>query len=711
MPLKTAARTPSLARRLVLAIAAMLLPLLAGGAVGVVTFRDAAGALEEFQTETVGESTRIQGVRSLIEPTDDAGEAYVETEDPAQAEQFAELSRRIDQGFVDLATLSTPKERALAAAARERWEAAFASVERAASVPHGRADVLLDPFHDQIDEAGALLADLDTLNVQQIAGEISSLRARERFQLFASLATLLVGAIVGGLLSRRFYRSVATPLLKLEEAASRFGSDDLSHRIAVRGNDELASVSRAFNLMAGRLQESQDGLQHQALHDPLTGLPNRALFMGRMEIAMARALRRGTPMSVLYLDLDGFKNVNDTLGHQAGDEILVAVSNRLRKVLRAEDAPARLGGDEFGILLEEDGRGAVHAARRISGEFDKPWSISSGNVTIGISIGIAIRQGDEPLDQLLHQADAAMYAAKSEGKDPWRVFSPDLDAHVLETRTLRAELQQAVEREEFIVHYQPIVNLQTEAIEGVEALVRWNHPDQGVLPPSAFLKEAEGSGHILYIDRWVLQQACRQVRTWQENIPGAENLSAHVNLSARQLQHPGLAEEVAQTLRSSGLAPENLCLEITETTLMQEADVVAAELARLKELNVRLALDDFGTGFSSLSHLLRFPIDSIKIDRSFVSSMGSNASLGSDARRSELVLALVSLGKTLHLPVVAEGIEEAGQFDQLRSIGCEQGQGYYLAKPLASRELEDLLQAGRGWRGAPASHVPSLSPA
>jgi EAL domain-containing protein (putative c-di-GMP-specific phosphodiesterase class I) len=236
------------------------------------------------------------------------------------------------------------------------------------------------------------------------------------------------------------------------------------------------------------------------------------------------------------------------------------------------------------------------------------------------------------------------------------------------------------------------VNLQTEAIEGVEALVRWNHPVRGLLPPSAFLKEAEATGHILYIDRWVLEQACRQVHTWQANVPAAETLSAHVNLSARQLQHPGLAEQVAETLRDSGLAPENLILEITETTLVRDSEAAAAELARLKQLNVQLALDDFGTGFSSLSHLVRFPIDCIKIDRSFVSSTGS------DLRRSELVLALVNLGETLHLRVVAEGIEEAGQFDYLRSIGCEQGQGYYFARPLAGPGMEELLEAGPAWR-------------
>jgi EAL domain-containing protein (putative c-di-GMP-specific phosphodiesterase class I) len=304
---------------------------------------------------------------------------------------------------------------------------------------------------------------------------------------------------------------------------------------------------------------------------------------------------------------------------------------------------------------------------------------------VGVSIGIATRDGEEELDELVRQADTAMYAAKASGKGRLRVFSPDLGAEMLAAQSLRSELQVAVEREEFVVHYQPVMDLQKGSVVGVEALVRWNHPTRGLLPPSAFLEEAEASGHIVHIDRWVLREACRQVRAWQRAVPGAAHLSVHVNLSARQLQHPGLAEEIGEVVRVARLAPNDLILEITETTLVQDADVAARELCRLKDLGTRLALDDFGTGFSSLSHLHQFPIDIIKIDRSFVSTIGR------EGKQPELVKALVSLGATLGLTVVAEGVEDLSQLEYLRSIGCERGQGYFFAKPLDADRLEEFL--------------------
>jgi len=675
----------SLGRRLFVAVAGMLLPLVAVGVLGIIAFRTSGNELEEFRAETVGESNRIEKVRDLMPVVDDAGELYVESGDPALGERFLQASAEIEDGFDDLGTLPSHQERVLVSAARSQWEVARDSITALIKDPTGD-DNSLDPFHDHVDVAAGLLSEAVAENVNEVSDEIASLRARERFQFLATLLTLIVGSVVGGLLARRAYRSVTKPLALLAEAASRFGSDDFTYLIDVSGDDELAHVSSAFNSMAEKLKLSREALHQQALHDPLTGLPNRTLFVERVERAIARAKRRKTPVSAMYLDVDNFKEINDTFGHQAGDEVLIAVAERLKGALRTEDTASRLGGDEFGVLLEEGVDGATRAAERLIGALVGTYAITAGELQVGVSIGVAAREGAEELDELLRQADAAMYAAKASGKGGWRVFGPDIDAALLGIRSPVTELQRAIDDREFVVHYQPVLDLRSGRIDAVEALVRWAHPVRGLLPPSEFLREAEDTGHILSIDRWILREACHRVRAWQKEVPGAEDLSVQVNVSARTLQHAGLADEIAEVLRSSGLAPGHLVLEITETTLVLDPQAAATELTQLKALGVRVALDDFGTGFSSLSHLLRFPIDTIKIDRSFVSAVGR------DEQRSQLVQAMIDLGGTLGLRVVAEGIETPDQLDFLRTIGCQQGQGYLFAKPLGAPELERFLR-------------------
>jgi diguanylate cyclase (GGDEF)-like protein len=663
----------------------MLLPLIAVAGLGILAFRATAHALEDFQAETVGHSSRIEKLRDLIVSVDNAGELYAETGDPALGEEFHQVSAKIDERFHGLETLNSHEERLLVDASRARWETARASIEAVIADGYGD-DNSLDIFHDNVDEASNLLSDALVANVGEVADEIVSLRARERLQFLSSLLTLIVGSIIGGLLARRAYRSVTKPLVLLQEAASRFGSDDFTHLIDVSGDDELAHVSAAFNSMAEKLKVSRDALHQQALHDPLTGLPNRTLFMERTERAIARAKRRKTPVSVMYLDVDGFKEVNDTFGHQAGDEILIAIAERLKGALRAEDTASRLGGDEFGVLLEEDVDGASRVAERLIRALVGTYAVTAGELQVGVSIGVATRQDAEELDELLHHADAAMYVTKATGKSGWRVFGPGIGAALLGIRSTVSELPRAVDQQEFVVHYQPVLDLRSGRIDGVEALVRWNHPKRGLLAPSEFLSEAEETGHILAIDRWVLREACHQVRAWQKDVPGAEDLSVYVNVSARTLQPPGLADEIGEVLRSCGLAPGNLLLEITETALVLDPQAPAKDLTELKELGVRIALDDFGTGFSSLSRLMRFPIDTIKIDRSFVSTVGKND------RRSQLLQAMIDLGVTLGLRVVAEGIETPEQLDYLRTTGCQQGQGFLFAKPLGPLELERFLR-------------------
>jgi diguanylate cyclase (GGDEF)-like protein/PAS domain S-box-containing protein len=432
----------------------------------------------------------------------------------------------------------------------------------------------------------------------------------------------------------------------------------------------------------------EEELKHQAFHDALSGLANRALFRDRLDHASARAARSRTSLAVLFLDLDDFKLVNDSLGHAAGDEMLVAVGARLVRSLRAGDTAARLGGDEFAVLLEETSgpEEACLLAERIIDDLRVPMRIADRDVPVRVSIGIALSPagGEHPAD-LLQAADVAMYAAKGRGKGRYEVYHPSLQVAITERLERSAELQRAVDEREFVVYYQPIVSLDANKTVGVEALVRWRHPERGLLLPAEFISLAEETGLIIPLGRWVLQQACRQARQWQLDHPLASRLRMSVNISARHFQHDGLVEDVSSALQAGGLEPESLILEITESVLVQDADAVVARMLALKLLGVSFAIDDFGMGYSSLSYLKRFPIDILKVDKSFVDGVGDSP------ENSALAEAVVQLGNTLHLQTVAEGIEEARQVEGLRALGCQLGQGFYYAKALPPQEIDDLL--------------------
>ncbi|MEY2437238.1 MAG: hypothetical protein QOF97_2074 [Acidimicrobiaceae bacterium] len=443
----------------------------------------------------------------------------------------------------------------------------------------------------------------------------------------------------------------------------------------------------------------EDQLAHQAFHDPLTGLANRALLLDRIDHALAT--RRRDPkrqLALLYVDLDDFKTVNDALGHQAGDDLLREAAARLTLSLRPGDTASRLGGDEFALLLEDlpERDTAYEVGARVLDALQASFDAEGEEVWVNASIGIAVSTGTEDAAALLRNADLAMYRAKGEGKGRFEIYEAGMHAMVVDRVALRADLRRAVAAEEFEPYYQPIVDLETGRVTGVEALVRWHHPERGLIEPAVFIPMAEETGLIIPIGSTVLRRACTDAAGWLREFGSAAPQSMSVNLSPRQIQDPGLITEVELALSHSGLPPAALVLEITESILLDDTDTAAATLADLKALGVRIALDDFGTGYSSLTHLDRFPVDVLKIDKSFVDALTSE-----DADRSSLVGAIINLGMMLGLHVTAEGIEGSEQLARLRSMGCELGQGFYFDKPMDARALRAKMSAmGTPFAGA-----------
>jgi diguanylate cyclase (GGDEF)-like protein len=437
---------------------------------------------------------------------------------------------------------------------------------------------------------------------------------------------------------------------------------------------------------------------HDAIHDPLTQLPNRVLFMERLERAMARRVRHPNyKFAVLFIDLDRFKHVNDSLGHTAGDQLLVAYSERLAKVVRHDDTVtrivaaeaadntlARFGGDEFVILIDDirDPIDAVRVAERVQSISLRALPLGAQDVFVSPSIGVAVSSPDHrSADEVIRDADLAMYRAKEAGGGRYAVFDSAMHQGALERLRLETELRRAVERQEFRLWYQPIVSLTDRVVVGFEALVRWQHPDRGLLQPGAFLQVAEELGVIANIDQWALAEACRQTQLWRRDHPDHNELTVSVNLSAKAFGSESLVASVTEVLRATELPARALRLEITESVAISDPDRVRSVLGELRALGVRVSLDDFGTGYCSLSYLQQFQVDTLKIDRSFV------ARIGEEEGHGEIIRLIVGLAHTLGLDVVAEGTESAAQVDYLAALGCGYAQGFYFAKPMAPEML------------------------
>jgi diguanylate cyclase (GGDEF)-like protein/PAS domain S-box-containing protein len=438
------------------------------------------------------------------------------------------------------------------------------------------------------------------------------------------------------------------------------------------------------NINERKILESK--LTHQAFHDSLTGLANRVLFRDRVEHALLRAKRQKLSIAVLFLDLDNFKNINDTLGHAVGDELLTVIAESLENSVREIDTVARLGGDEFAILLEESVQplDSVTVAKRILEKVQRVFTLQDKDVPVGLSIGIAVSdQSLESADDLLRNADVAMYIAKERGKGQYAMFETELHNIFLSQIELEADLRKAIDNQEFRLLFQPLVNLETSQILGVEALIRWHHPTRGVIAPPAFIPLSESTGLIIPIGRWVLEQACRQLAKISAR---DKELSVTVNISGKQLQYAGFVDETIEIIKNSGVNPYHIILEITESQMIQNMQTTHKRLCQLKAFGVRLALDDFGTGYSSLNCLHQFPIDILKIDKSFVDGISDGTETAAVAKT------IIALSDALKLKTIAEGIEKPEQVQTLLDFGCKFGQGFYFAKPIDEFRLEEMLQ-------------------
>jgi len=463
-----------------------------------------------------------------------------------------------------------------------------------------------------------------------------------------------------------------------------------SHIVQLRqANEHLVITTVEAQIMTEQIQRAKEQMGHMAHHDFLTGLPNRMLLMERLERAIGQAKRRGTRLAVLFLDLDRFKVINDSLGHAVGDVLLQAVAKRLQGAIRATDTASRQGGDEFVVLLSEvaDERAVCEVVDNMCREIAAPYALQDQTLHIGVSIGISMYPEDSgDALTLIRNADVAMYHGKNSGRDQYHFFRADMNARAVGRQKMEADLHRALEQQEFVLHYQPKVNLASGAITGSEALLRWVCPGLGLVSPGNFIPVAEACGLIVPIGRWVLGEACAQVKRWRD--AGLDPGSVAVNISAPEFRRPDFVARVRRLLEAPGLAPGWLELEITESVLMQDAPASVAILCQLKEMGVRLALDDFGTGYSSLSYLRQFPIDVLKIDQSFVREIGAPRDNG------VIVSAVIAMGSSLGQRVIAEGVEQLAQLSFLKEHHCEEGQGYLFSRPLNAADFGALLATG-----------------
>ena len=496
------------------------------------------------------------------------------------------------------------------------------------------------------------------------------------------LTIVLVVAALAYFFSRRIER----PIRAISDAAKAIAQGQLDTRVAVDGPEEIADVADQFNVMLDVRKEAEERLSYLAQYDVLTGLPNRNMFRDRLEQAMGRAKRNGTLMAVMFIDLDRFKEINDTLGHSVGDRVLQGVAERLEHFLRDVDTIARLGGDEFTVVLEgvHDVSQITAAARKIRDALAQPLLVDDREIFVSASIGISVYPSDvEEIDDLLKNADIAMYQAKRNGGDAHHFFVAEMNAHTTERLELEGRLRYALAHQKFTLDYQPQVDIRSGRIIGAEALIRWHDEQLGSIAPARFIPLAEETGLIIPIGEWVLHTACAQNKAWQDT--GCAPISVAINISPRQFRQANLLETITQALADTGLNPCFLELEITESTIMHQAEKSIITLEKLHKMGVRLSVDDFGTGYSSLSYLKRFPVHKLKVDQSFVRDINV------DPDDAAIVTAVIAMARSLNVLTIAEGVETGGQLAFLDSLECGEYQGYYFAKPMSADKFFALL--------------------
>ncbi len=608
---------------------------------------------------------------------------------------YASAISFVELGFVGVAIFAMPVAM-LALASRQYTSRARAGVERLqeANRALGRSE---QRFRSLVQNAPGFIAVLDAdASIQYLSpgpngerrtfeGEaerdfLALARPEELPQVTSVLAEVLANPDLQATMDLRLTLRDGT-MRDYTAIVQNLLEDDAVHGIVVNAHD--VTDRKAL----------EDQLRHQAFHDPLTQLPNRALFLDRLAHALSGAARRGAQVAVLFIDLDRFKVVNDSLGHAAGDDLLVTAARRITEVLRPDDTVARLGGDEFVILLED-----LHSpldvdlmARKLLQAFSQPLEFGVHSAVVTASIGVALSTpGENDSRDLVRRADVAVFRAKEEGRARHVVFDDAIDASSMKRFELEADLRQAVKEGQLRVFYQPELDLETLQVVGFEALVRWEHPTRGLVPPNDFIPLAEETGEIVPIGQWVLAEACRQAREWQKKIPALGHFTMAVNLSAKEFMEPDLTWRVAKTLRDANLRPELLRIEITESVLMRDVTLARKVFFELKGLGVEIAIDDFGTGYSSLNYLRRLPADVLKVDRSFVTDVDH------DEREANIVRAVVNVARALELKVVAEGIERPEQVQILSDIGCATAQGFYFSRPQPADVIEGYVRERSG---------------